>query len=51
VPVKKEGPIDVYDPSAVQSEIQKLQKERMVSPKLRLNLSFVASFEECQSLR
>lgn len=29
VPVSKEGPIDVYDPSAVKTEIQKIQEERM----------------------
>lgn len=28
---KSGGPIDTYDPTAVQSEIQKIQDERMVS--------------------
>jgi hypothetical protein len=29
----KGGPVDSYDPTAVQSEILKIQKERMVSSK------------------
>lgn len=31
IPVQKGGVIDSYDPSAVQSEIDKIQNERLVS--------------------
>jgi hypothetical protein len=31
IPVQKSGIIDSYDPSAVQSEIDKIQNERLVS--------------------
>jgi hypothetical protein len=31
IPVQKSGVVDSYDPSAVQSEIDKIQNERLVS--------------------
>ncbi len=37
IPVQKTGPLDTYDPSAVQTEIQKLQAERMVSDSLLIS--------------